>query len=186
MSSKFATCTLQDDALTWWSAHVKTTTPEAAHSMPWATLKKTMTDKFWPVGLNSRCLRLRCGNLKNEIDKIEKYIGGLPDMITWHVQGHFKRNCLKLRNNDHGNQAGNDRAPAKVYVVGNAGANPDNVVAGTFLLNNRYAYIFFDTGADRSFVSTAFSSQIDITPSTLNHYYDVELADGRILVKHYP
>ncbi|GJS76716.1 putative reverse transcriptase domain-containing protein [Tanacetum coccineum] len=97
------------------------------------------------------------------------------------AQGHFKRNCPRLRNNDRGNQAGNDRAPAKVYVVGNAGANPDNVVAGTFLLNNRYAYILFDTGADRSFVSTAFSSQIDITPSTLDHYYDVELADGRII-----
>ncbi|GJW53056.1 putative reverse transcriptase domain-containing protein [Tanacetum coccineum] len=97
------------------------------------------------------------------------------------AQGHFRRNYPKLRNNDRGNQAGNDRAPAKVYVVGNAGANPDNVVAGTFLLNNRYAYILFDTGADRSFVSTAFSSQIDITPSTLDHYYDVELADGRII-----
>ncbi|GKA21806.1 putative reverse transcriptase domain-containing protein, partial [Tanacetum coccineum] len=97
------------------------------------------------------------------------------------AQGHFKRNCPKLRNNDRGNQAGNDRALAKVYVVGNAGANPHNVVAGTFLLNNRYAYILFDTGADRSFVSTAFSSQIDITPSTLDHYYDVELADGRII-----
>ncbi|GKD88123.1 reverse transcriptase domain-containing protein, partial [Tanacetum coccineum] len=45
------------------------------------------------------------------------------------AQGHFKRNCPKLKNNDRGNQAGNDRAPAKVYVVGNAGANPDNVVA---------------------------------------------------------
>ncbi|GJS76712.1 putative reverse transcriptase domain-containing protein [Tanacetum coccineum] len=97
------------------------------------------------------------------------------------AQGHFKRNCPRLRNNDRGNQAGNDRAPAKVYVVGNARANPDNVVAGTFLLNNRYAYILFDTGADRSFVSTTFSSQIDITPSTLDHYYDVELADGRII-----
>ncbi|GJT10432.1 putative reverse transcriptase domain-containing protein [Tanacetum coccineum] len=97
------------------------------------------------------------------------------------AQGHFKRNCPKLKNNDRGNQAGNDRAPVKVYVVGNAGENLDNVVAGTFLLNNRYAYILFDMGADRSFVSTAFSSQIDITPSTLDHYYDVELADGRII-----
>ncbi|GKB47249.1 putative reverse transcriptase domain-containing protein, partial [Tanacetum coccineum] len=99
------------------------------------------------------------------------------------VQGHFQKDCPRLKNNkgNRGNQAGNDRAPAKVYVVGNAGANPDNVVAGTFLLNNRYAYILFDTGADRSFVSTTFSSQIDITPSTLDHYYDVELADGRII-----
>ncbi|GJT00531.1 putative reverse transcriptase domain-containing protein [Tanacetum coccineum] len=33
------------------------------------------------------------------------------------AQGHFKRNCPRLRNNDRGNQAGNDRALAKVYVV---------------------------------------------------------------------
>ncbi|GKA22105.1 reverse transcriptase domain-containing protein [Tanacetum coccineum] len=99
------------------------------------------------------------------------------------VQGHFKRECPKLKNNkNHGNQVGNDRAPAKVYAVGRAGTNPDsNIVTGTFLLNNRYASILFDTGADRSFVSTAFSSQMDITPSTLDHYYDVELADGRII-----
>ncbi|GKF07631.1 reverse transcriptase domain-containing protein [Tanacetum coccineum] len=32
-----------------------------------------------------------------------------------------------------------------------------------------------------SFVSTAFSSQIDITSTALDHYYDVELADGRII-----
>ncbi|GJY68806.1 hypothetical protein Tco_0471788 [Tanacetum coccineum] len=30
----------KNDALTWWNAHVKTTTLEAAHVMPWATLKK--------------------------------------------------------------------------------------------------------------------------------------------------
>ncbi|GJR27822.1 putative reverse transcriptase domain-containing protein [Tanacetum coccineum] len=98
------------------------------------------------------------------------------------AQGHFKRECPKLKNNNRGNQGGNGNAPAKVYVVGNAGTNPDsNVVTGTFLLNNRYAYILFDTGADRSFVSTAFSSQIDITPTTLDYYYDVELADGKII-----
>ncbi|GJV09332.1 putative reverse transcriptase domain-containing protein [Tanacetum coccineum] len=69
-------------------------------------------------------------------------------------------------------------APVKVYAVGNAGANPDNVVAGTFLLNNHYAYILFDTGADRSFVSTAFSTLLDIVPNTLDHGYNVELADS--------
>ncbi|GKE60472.1 putative reverse transcriptase domain-containing protein [Tanacetum coccineum] len=99
------------------------------------------------------------------------------------VQGHFKRECPKQKNNKNcGNQVGNDRAPANVYVVGHAGTNPDsNTVLGMFLLNNRYASILFNTGADRSFVSTAFSFQIDITPSTLDHYYDVELADGRII-----
>nr|GFB20579.1 hypothetical protein [Tanacetum cinerariifolium] len=300
---KFVTCTLQDDALTWWNSHVKTTTPEAAHAMTWATLKKKMTDIYCPrgeikqieaemwnlkvkgidvVAYNRRFqqLALMCSRMfPKEIDKIEKYIGGLPHMILGSVkasksktmqevmefttelmkdkttayaerngdkklyarsrplcskcnynhegpclpkcnnckrvghltkdcrsrpannnnnnrnnnnqqgnscfdcgaQGHFKRNCPKLKNNDRGNQAGNIRAPLRVYAVGNAGANPDNVVAGMFLLNDRYAYILFDSCVDRSFVSTAFSSQIDIAPSTLDHYYDIELADGRII-----
>nr|GEX49064.1 putative reverse transcriptase domain-containing protein [Tanacetum cinerariifolium] len=53
------------------------------------------------------------------------------------AQGHFKRKCPKLKKNDRGNQARNDRAPARVYTVGNAGAKPDNVVAGylVFLAN---------------------------------------------------
>ena len=55
-----------------------------------------------------------------------------------------------------------------------------NVVTGTFLLNNRYASILFDTGADRSFVSTAFSSLIDIAPTTLDNVFDVELANGNL------
>ncbi|GJU07738.1 putative reverse transcriptase domain-containing protein, partial [Tanacetum coccineum] len=105
-------------------------------------------------------------------------------VVTKEEVGQVKTDCPKLKknNNNHGNQVRNAHAPAKVYVVGHAGTNPDsNVVTGMFLLNNRYASILFDTGADRSFVSTAFSSQIDITPSTLDHYYDVELADRRII-----
>ncbi|GJV81308.1 putative reverse transcriptase domain-containing protein [Tanacetum coccineum] len=101
--------------------------------------------------------------------------------VEW-FRGHFKKTAKKLKNGNRGNQRGNGNAPAKVYVVGNAGTNPDsNVVTGTFLLNDRYASILFDTGADRSFISTTFSSLIDITPTTLDHYYDVELADGKII-----
>ncbi|GKE37779.1 putative reverse transcriptase domain-containing protein, partial [Tanacetum coccineum] len=98
------------------------------------------------------------------------------------VQGHYKKDCLKLRNKNQGNQAGNGNAVARAYAVGTTGTNPNsNVVTGTFLLNNRYALILFDTGADRSFMSTAFSSLIDIVATTLDHGYDVELADGKII-----
>nr|GEW89370.1 reverse transcriptase domain-containing protein [Tanacetum cinerariifolium] len=41
--------------------------------------------------------------------------------------------------------------------------------------------ISFDTGADRSFVSTALISLIDIILTTLDHDYDVELADEKII-----
>ncbi|GJT99654.1 putative reverse transcriptase domain-containing protein, partial [Tanacetum coccineum] len=123
------------------------------------------------------------GNANNANNQRGTGSGQKPTCFECGVQGHFKRECPKLKNNKNcGNQVGNDRAPAKVYAVGHAGTNPDsNIVTGTFLLNNRYASILFDTGVDRSFVSTAFSSQMDITPSTLDHYYDVELADGRII-----
>ncbi|GJX47623.1 putative reverse transcriptase domain-containing protein [Tanacetum coccineum] len=92
--------------------------------------------------------------------------------------GHFKKDCPQWKNKNQGN--GN--AVARAYAVGVAGQNPDNnVVTGTFLLNNRCASILFDTGADRSFVSTQFSTLINIAPTTLDHGYNVELADGRII-----
>ncbi|GJV29376.1 putative reverse transcriptase domain-containing protein [Tanacetum coccineum] len=98
------------------------------------------------------------------------------------VQGHYKNDFPKLKNNNRGNQAGNGGAIARAYVVGNVGKNLDaNIVTGTFLLNNSYASILFDTGADSSFVSTAFSSLIDIVPTTQDHDYDVELVDGKII-----
>ncbi|GJX48088.1 putative reverse transcriptase domain-containing protein [Tanacetum coccineum] len=94
------------------------------------------------------------------------------------AQGHFRSDCPKLKNRNQGNRVGNGNVVARAYAVGTAGTNPNsNVVMGTFLLNNRYASILFDTGADRSFISTAFSSLIDIIPTTLDHGYEVELAD---------
>ncbi|GJQ93120.1 putative reverse transcriptase domain-containing protein [Tanacetum coccineum] len=56
-----------------------------------------------------------------------------------------------------------------------------NVVTGTFLLNNRYASILFDSGSDRSFVNTRFSSLLDIKPIKIEHSYEVKLADGRVV-----
>ncbi|GJV36819.1 putative reverse transcriptase domain-containing protein [Tanacetum coccineum] len=181
-------------------------------------------------------------------DRVEKYVGGLPDMIQGSVmasktkimqevidiandlmdqkvrtfaerQSENKRNLDdNTRNNQTQQQpfkkqnvarayttgpgekkespaatANNQRAPGviqkagnieahgKAYVLGGGEPNTDlNVVTGTFLLNNRYGSILFDTGVDNSFVLTAFSSLIDIIPSTLDNSYDVELADGRI------
>ncbi|GKA03644.1 putative reverse transcriptase domain-containing protein [Tanacetum coccineum] len=119
-------------------------------------------------------------DVNEESEEVEKYVGGLPDMIRGN--GHFKKDCPKLKNGNRGNQHGNGNALTKVYVVGNARTNSDsNVVTGMFLLNDRYASILFDTGSDRSFISTTFSSLINITPTTLDHYYDVELADRKII-----
>ncbi|GJW77649.1 putative reverse transcriptase domain-containing protein [Tanacetum coccineum] len=101
------------------------------------------------------------------------------------MQGHFRSDCPKLKDQNRGNKDGNKNgvgeARGKAYVLGGGDANLDsNVVKGTFLLNNHYASMIFDSGADRSFVSTTFSALLDITPDTLDVSYAVELADGRI------
>nr|GEX69767.1 hypothetical protein [Tanacetum cinerariifolium] len=253
---KFATCTLHSVALTWCNTHVQTDGHEAAYGMTWKTLMKMMTKKYCPRN-KIRKLEMELWDLKvkgtdlasyiqrylefallcrrmffEESDKIEKYIGGLPDMIhgsvvaskpktmqeaieiatelmdkkirtfaeretaskrkfentsrntknqqqqsnkrktlaefmpqhlvkrsnmgdlnpyalnaiittTVHVllsqktacyecgvQGHFRRECPKLKNdNNHGNQGGRNNASARVYAVGRAGTDPDaNVV----------------------------------------------------------
>ncbi|GJR69257.1 putative reverse transcriptase domain-containing protein [Tanacetum coccineum] len=97
-----------------------------------------------------------------------------------HATNDCRKNCPKLKNRGNGN--GNGTAQGRAYALGGRDASPDsNVITGTFLLNNRYATILFDTGADRSFVSNTFSALINITPTTLESHYDVELADGKII-----
>ncbi|GKE18673.1 hypothetical protein Tco_1426250, partial [Tanacetum coccineum] len=39
---KFASCTLQGNALTWWNSHVRAIGHDIAYAMPWKTLKKMM------------------------------------------------------------------------------------------------------------------------------------------------
>nr|GEU72288.1 hypothetical protein [Tanacetum cinerariifolium] len=114
------------------------------------------------VGHLTKDCRSRPANNNNNNNNRNSYNQQGNGCFECGAQGHIKRNCPKMKNNDRGNQARNVRAPARVYAVGNAGANPDNVVAGTFLLNDHCASILFDTGADKSFVSTAFSSLINI------------------------
>ncbi|GKB88338.1 putative reverse transcriptase domain-containing protein [Tanacetum coccineum] len=112
--------------------------------------------------------------------------GGQQGIVCYEcgTPGHIKKDCPNLRNqnrrNRNGNKTGGSGTTAKAYAIGGGGADPDsNVVTGTFLLNNCYAFVVFDSGADRSFVSSTFSALLDVAPSTLDISYAVELADGR-------
>nr|GEU40313.1 hypothetical protein [Tanacetum cinerariifolium] len=93
---------------------------------------------------------------------------------------HITKNCPKLKNRRNGNRDG--VAQGRAYALGGRDASLDsNVITGMFLLNNCYASILFNTGADRSFLSTTFSALIDITPTTLENHHDVELTDRKII-----
>ncbi|GJV29098.1 putative reverse transcriptase domain-containing protein [Tanacetum coccineum] len=69
-----------------------------------------------------------------------------------------------------------------VYAVKDADqAQGPNVVTGTFLLNNRYFSMLFDSGSDKSFINASLTHLIDIEPERISTSYEVELADGRIV-----
>ncbi|GJW66999.1 reverse transcriptase domain-containing protein [Tanacetum coccineum] len=146
-------------------------------------------------------LSLLCAKMAlEEEDKIERFIWGLLDSIQGNVtsfaptrfqdavrmcgkQGHYRSDFLKLKNQTRRNQVGNREARGRAYALGGGGeANQDsNIVTGTFLLNNRYALMPFDTDANRSFVSTRFSSLSDISPTAIDTKYSIELADRKIV-----
>nr|GEV16044.1 hypothetical protein [Tanacetum cinerariifolium] len=162
-----------------------------AYTMTWSVLKKKMTDKYCPLG-EVKKLEIELWNLKvrdnnipaytnrfrelalictkfvsNETEKVDKYISGLPDNIYRNIKSS------KPKTFDETIELANELMDQKLQRNGNAAGNPNsNVIIGTFLLNNRYASILFDTGVDRSFVSTAFSSLIDIIPTPLDNHYD--------------
>ncbi|GKA31792.1 putative reverse transcriptase domain-containing protein [Tanacetum coccineum] len=91
-------------------------------------------------------------------------------------KGHFRNKCPKKTNQP------NEGAHKRAYVMGteNPQQNP-NVVTGTFIVHDNYASILFDSGAEKSFVSTAFTLFIDIAPAALDTSYEVELADGKVV-----
>nr|GEU82555.1 putative reverse transcriptase domain-containing protein [Tanacetum cinerariifolium] len=107
----------------------------------------------------------------------------VPTCFEYGRQGDCRNECPKLKNQNHRNKAGKkiEEARGKAYVLGGGEANPNsNIITGTFLLNNHYASMLFDSGADQSFMSTIFSTLLDITPDTLGVSYVVELADEKI------
>ncbi|GJT59702.1 putative reverse transcriptase domain-containing protein, partial [Tanacetum coccineum] len=69
----------------------------------------------------------------------------------------------------------------RAYAIKDTEPQGPNVVTSTFLFNNRYASILFNSGSDRSFMDTRFSSMLDIDLVKIDTSYKVELADGRIV-----
>ncbi|GJY58585.1 reverse transcriptase domain-containing protein [Tanacetum coccineum] len=97
--------------------------------------------------------------------------------------GYYKSECPKLKNQNHGNLVRNKEAQGRAFALGGGGeTNQDsNVIAGMVILNNCYASILFDSGDDRSFMSTMFSPLIDIVPFALDTKYTIELPDRKII-----
>ncbi|GJU72098.1 putative reverse transcriptase domain-containing protein [Tanacetum coccineum] len=88
-------------------------------------------------------------------------------------------NRLTIEGNRNTRNNGN-QVRGRAFNVNAVGALQDpNVVTGTFSLNDHYATILFDYGADFSFISTDFAPLINVKPSFVNPGYVIEVADGK-------
>ncbi|GJR51447.1 reverse transcriptase domain-containing protein [Tanacetum coccineum] len=100
----------------------------------------------------------------------------LPVTVTCHAcgeKGHYANQCRKTTTNN---------AQGRAYMLRdrNAHQNP-NVVTGMFLLNQHLARVLFDSGADKSFVSISLASKLNISPITIDTFYNIEMADGNLV-----
>nr|GFD24864.1 reverse transcriptase domain-containing protein [Tanacetum cinerariifolium] len=95
-------------------------------------------------------------------------------------RGHKSYTCPKKADRRGGNVQG------QAYVIRDAEHNQGlNVVTSTFLSNNCYATMLFDSGADKSFMDIKFIHLIDIKLVKLNSSYEVELADRKVVSTNY-
>ncbi|GKE57803.1 hypothetical protein Tco_1496988 [Tanacetum coccineum] len=115
------------------------------------------------------------------VENRRKFENHQRDNRVQQQQPPFKRQNVGGSNVARAYTAGGNQARGKAYAIGRGDANSEsNVVRGTFLLNNHYASVLFDLGADQSFVSTTSSTLLNVILDTLDVSYAVELADERI------
>ncbi|XP_071739936.1 uncharacterized protein [Rutidosis leptorrhynchoides] len=94
--------------------------------------------------------------------------------------GHTKANCPKKE--DITKNADVGKAKGRAFVMTAEEARDDeDVITGTFLINNCYASILFNTSANRSYVSTEFCALFDEKSQTLDTKYLEEMANGKFV-----
>ncbi|KAJ9566674.1 hypothetical protein OSB04_002640 [Centaurea solstitialis] len=106
---------------------------------------------------------------------------------------HFRDRCPRLNRGSIGTGERNKKkrvnreyqgckAQEGAFVIGTEEAQQDpHKITGMSLLNDHYASVISDSGADRSFISLGFRPLIHLTSKRLDRVYPIELADGRKL-----
>ena len=94
---------------------------------------------------------------------------------------HFCDACprLVIVNNAQANQAYQGAQGRAFNINANQAQANNEVVNGTFLVNNHYAFVLFDTGADKSFVSYDFEPLLTTPRVKLGESFTVEVVDGK-------
>nr|GEW35873.1 reverse transcriptase domain-containing protein [Tanacetum cinerariifolium] len=150
--------------LTWWNGHVRTLGHDAAYAMTWGTLKKKLMDKYCPKG-EIKKLEIELWNLRvkgNDVAAYTQRFQELALMCTKFLTDETEKvdkYISGLLDNIHGNVMSKLRTYAERQNESKRKANDSP-------RNNQQPHK---------------NALIDITPTTLENHYDVELADGKII-----
>ncbi|GJZ61006.1 putative reverse transcriptase domain-containing protein, partial [Tanacetum coccineum] len=114
-----------------------------------------------------------------ELLRKEKLYAKFSKCEFWLQEVHFLGHVV--------NQSGIHIDPSKIEAVKNwkvpttplEALQDPKVVTGTFSLNNQFATVLFDSGADFSFISTEFAPLLNVEPCIVNPGYAIEIADGK-------
>ncbi|GJY40813.1 putative reverse transcriptase domain-containing protein [Tanacetum coccineum] len=147
-----------------------------SHSNPTVTIEDPMIERIRgprlrPRGAPNQRACYECGDpnhLRNVCPKLnrESVQSGNQLALGW-------------RRNERG---GGNQVRGRVYnaSMNAAEAAKDSiVVTGTFSLNDHFATVLFDSGADFSFISTKFVPILNMKPSIANPGYVIEIVDGK-------
>ncbi|KAK1413557.1 hypothetical protein QVD17_35332 [Tagetes erecta] len=98
--------------------------------------------------------------------------------------GHFRSDCPKLKSTGTSGikTDGGAKRNTRAFVLNTreAAQIPD-VITGTFLINNTYAKVLFDSGANLSFIDYKFCKLLNIPLDKLNDICEVETANGNLI-----
>nr|GEX59994.1 putative reverse transcriptase domain-containing protein [Tanacetum cinerariifolium] len=160
---KYATCTLQNSALTWWNSHKRTIGVDAAYAMKWAGLMKLMTEVHYPRNEVQK-MNIQRNVIAANPTRLQDAIHIANQLMDKKLQGYAARsveNKRRMESNPR-DKRGQQSSFKRQNTTGQ---------------NVARAYTTGNNERKGSFVSTTFSALLDVSPSTLDtsHPFNIDL-----------
>nr|GEU56774.1 hypothetical protein [Tanacetum cinerariifolium] len=180
---KFAASMLQGRALTLWNTLIQTRGRAAVIAQPWDDFKKLLMEEYYPDdefrSWNQNFGTTRWWGQILIAPKIKAHVtsskaatiqGAVSMANHLTTDGRDDRNKRQRTSKNFALNAPEQGQGQRQY----AGQH----LKGTFSLNDHFATVLFDSGADYSFISTNFLPLINMKPSVINPNYEIEIASG--------
>nr|GEV50153.1 retrovirus-related Pol polyprotein from transposon TNT 1-94 [Tanacetum cinerariifolium] len=162
---------------------------EAGMRMTWEEFKALLVEEFCLTIIESDILKagtltveaVRRGTLSTSTKKRKETKGSSHFAKDYRalVKQVSPVNAVKMGNNQRNPRNNVNQARGRAFNVNAVKARQDpNVVMGTFSLNDYFATVLFDYGADFSFIFTKFVPLLNVKPSILRPGYVIEVANG--------